>query len=166
MSPEGWAGALERAGRIATAGQPSALCTETHWDYVGVRGILAIVLWSLADDGRLDVEGIPLREVLDHCERGPAHVRALAAAVVGEELANGLDADPHAAAPTAGDSPVTTWLWLTRRWPPTVPDGRPRDQSRRWDGMSRGIARDDPGAAVDILTGWAAGAAAAAIGTE
>ncbi|MGW0315965.1 hypothetical protein [Streptomyces flavidovirens] len=61
---------------------------------------------------------------------------------------------------------MATWLWLTRLWPPVPPDdndGLAPDRPRqRWDGMSRGIARNHPGAAVDLLTGWAADAAAAA----
>ncbi|MET9518242.1 hypothetical protein [Streptomyces sp. NPDC002994] len=137
-----------------------------YWDYVGIRGVLATVLKALADQSGRAVDDVPLDELEQHCAQGPAHVRDLAAAVVGEHLAHSLDTDPSAAVPGPGASPVATWLWLTRLWPPVPPDdidGLPADRPRqRWDGMSRGIARNHPGAAVDLLTGGAADAAAAA----
>ncbi|MFJ9900031.1 hypothetical protein ACIQPR_42550 [Streptomyces sp. NPDC091280] len=45
---EGRTQALARAGPITASRQPPALCTERHWDYVGIRGILAVVLQALA----------------------------------------------------------------------------------------------------------------------
>ncbi|MEV8311119.1 hypothetical protein AB0P36_28180 [Streptomyces flavidovirens] len=44
QTSEGWSRALQRAGQIAAVPQPSALFTETHWDYVGIRSVLATVL--------------------------------------------------------------------------------------------------------------------------
>ncbi|MDF3142146.1 MULTISPECIES: hypothetical protein [unclassified Streptomyces] len=163
---DGWEQALARAGRIGAAGQPPALCTELHWDYVGIRGVLAVVLQALAQQTGRAPENVPLEELQQHCERGPGHIRDLAVTLVGEDLAYSLDTRPEAPVPAAGDPPGAMWLWLTRLWPPEPPDdvddlppSRPRP---RWDGMSRGIARGNPGAAVDLLALAAADAAAAA----
>lgn len=163
----GWEQALVCAGRIAAAAQPPALCTERHWDYVGIRGVLAIALQALAQQTGCGPEDVPLEELRRHCQQGPGHVRVLAASLVGEDLAYSLDTDPDASVPAPGDPPVATWLWLTRLWPPAPPhdiDGLPPHSSRqRWDGMLRGVARNDPRAAVDLLDSWAADAVAAAV---
>ena len=164
-TPGGWSQALTRAGQIAATLQPPALCTERHWDYVGIRGVLAIVLQALAERTGRSPEEVPLEELLEHCEQGAGHVRDLAATLVGEQLAHSVDADPDAGLPATSDPPIATWLWLTRLWPPPVPDdvdGLPPLRARRFEGMIRGIARGHPGAAVDLLSGWAADAAAAA----
>jgi len=92
-------------------------------------------------------------------------VRDLLVPLVGEQLAHSVDADPEAKVPAAGD-PVATWLWLTRLWPPPVlddVDGLPPMRAQRHDGMIRGIAPGHPGAAIDLLSGWAADAAAASV---
>ncbi|MFJ9900030.1 hypothetical protein ACIQPR_42545 [Streptomyces sp. NPDC091280] len=89
----------------------------------------------------------------------------LAVPLVGEQLPHSIDADLEAGVPVAGDPQLATWLSLTRLWPPPVPDdidGLPSLRTRRHDGMIRGIAPGHPAAAVDLLTGWAADAAAAA----
>ncbi|MFD3932641.1 hypothetical protein [Streptomyces sp. NPDC058614] len=169
MAPQqtsGWSRSLARAGQIAAAAQPAGLCTDRHWDFVGIRGVLAVVLQALADRTGRDPEDVLLEELLEHCEQGAGHVRTLAVALVGEQLAHSVDTDPEAGVPAAGDSPVATWLWLTRLWPPPVPDdvdGLPPLRARRHDGMIRGIARGHPGAAVDLLPGWAADAVAATL---
>lgn len=168
MNPGGWERALARAGRIAAAGRPPALCTDRHWDHVGIRGILAVVLQVLADQKARSVDEVPLQEVRDGCEQGAVHVRDLAVLLVGEELARSLDTDPTVSVPAGREHPVAMWLWLTRLWPPAVPDdidGVPPYRAQRWDGMTRGIARNHPGAAVDLLTAWAADAAMAALDT-
>lgn len=95
-------------------------------------------------------------------------MRELAVSLVGDELAHSLDSDPAAVVPGAGAPPVVTWLWLIRLWPPAVPDdvdGLPPWRPRQWDGMTRGIARGNPGPAVDLLAGWAADAIVAAMGS-
>jgi hypothetical protein len=164
---DGWSRALARARQITASLQPPALCTEQNWDYVGIRGLLAVVLQALADQTGRSPDDVPLQELVRHCEQGSRHVRDLAVALVGEDLAYSLDTDPEAPVPTAGDPPLATWLWLTRLWPPEPPDdvdGLPPSRPRpRWDGMTRGIARGNPGAAVDLLPIWAADAAAAAM---
>ncbi|KUO04571.1 hypothetical protein [Streptomyces caeruleatus] len=162
-----WEQALARAGLIAAADQPPALCTEAHWDYVGIRGVLAVVLQALAQQTGRTPEDVPLEVLQRHCERGPGHVRDLAVVLVGDSLAYSLDTDPAAPVPAAGDPARATWLWLTRLWPPEPPDdvdGLPPSRPRpRWDGMPRGIARGNPGAAVDLLPLSAADAATAAM---
>jgi hypothetical protein len=169
MSESGWQQALTRAGRIVATIQQPALCTENHWDYVGIRGILAVVLQALAEQTGRDIDEVPLEDVLQHSERGADHVRDLAVPLVGERLAHSLDTAPEVAVPAAGDPPLATWLWLTRLWPPVPPDdvdGLPPYKPRLHDGMIRGIARNHPGAALDLLTGWAADAVEAAMGTR
>jgi hypothetical protein len=165
MTESGWEQALARAGRIVATIQPPALCTERHWDFVG---ILAVVLQALAEQTGRGVDEVPLEEVLQHCERGTEHVRDLVVPLVGEQLAHSLDTAPEATVPAVGDPPVATWLWLTRLWPPVPPDdvdGLPPYKPRRHDGMTRGIAPNHPGAALDLLTGWATDAADAAMAT-
>ncbi|MEU6350098.1 hypothetical protein ABZ896_12300 [Streptomyces sp. NPDC047072] len=172
MTPagDGWSQALARAGRITACFQPPALCTEQNWDYVAIRGLLAVVLAALADQSGRSPDDVPLTELGQHCEQGALHVRDLAAAVVGEDLAHRLDTAPDAPVPNAGQPPVATWLWLTRLWPSRPPDDisglppiRPRPQ---WDGLTRGIARGHAGAAVDLLPTWAAAATEAAMNTR
>jgi len=163
---DGWDQALARAGQITASLQPPALCTERHWDFVGIRGVLAVVLQSLAHQTDRSPRDVPLEALLWHCEQGGGHVRDLVVPLVGGQLAHSIDADPEAGVPAAGDPPVATWLWLTRLWPPPVPDdvdGLPPQHARRHDGMIRGIARGHPGAAVDLLTGWAADAVRACV---
>jgi hypothetical protein len=168
MSESAWEQALTRAGGIVATIQPPALCTEAHWDLVGIRGILAIVLQTLAEQTGCGVGEVPLEEVLQHCERGAEHIRDLVVPLVGEHLAHSRDTAPDAGVPAAGDPPVATWLWLTRFWPPVPPDdvdGLPPYKPRRYDGMIRGIAPNHPGTALDLLTGWAADAADSARAT-
>ena len=163
---EGWSQALARAGQITASIQPPALCTERHWDFVGIRGVLAVVLQALAYQTDRSPQDVPGEALLWHCEQGAGHVRDLVVPLVGGQLAHSIDADPEAGVPAAGDPPVATWLWLTRLWPPPVPDdvdGLPPMRARRHDGMFRGIARGHPGAAVDLLTGWAADAVRASV---
>lgn len=163
---DGWERALIRAGRITAVDQPPALCTDLHWDYVGIRGVLAVVLQALAQQTGRSPDDVPLQDLWQHCDHGADHVRELAAALFGD-LAYSLDTAPDAPVPTAEDPPVATWLWLTRLWPPAPPDDvdglPPARPPQRWDGMTRGIARGNPGAAVDLLPISAADAAAAAI---
>ncbi|MFF4607915.1 hypothetical protein ACFY12_34905 [Streptomyces sp. NPDC001339] len=87
-----------------------------------------------------------LGHVMWHLDQGPAHVRELAADVVGPQLAAATDIDPLS---VETDRPhIATWVWLTRTWPPGGP----------W-GMPRGVARGLPDPAVDLLTEWALRAA-------
>lgn len=130
-----WDAACTRAERLTAADQP----VRVSWDAEGVRGILAVVLAALGPDARPAL-------LIWHLGQGPAHVRELAAAVVGHELAAATNIDP---ATVDMDLPhIATWVWLTRTWPPNGPWGRPR-----------GIARGLPDPAVDILTEWALRAA-------
>jgi hypothetical protein len=160
----GWSRSLIRAGQIAAAGQPPALRTELHWDFVGIRGVLAVVLQALALRTGRSPQDVPLQELVERCGQGAGHVRDLAAVLVGEQLAHSVNADPEARVPAAGDPPLATWLWLTRLWPlPDDVDGLPPARARRHGGMIRGIAPRNPGAAVDLLSGWAADTAEAAM---
>ncbi|MGW2112673.1 hypothetical protein [Streptomyces sp. NPDC001948] len=164
-----WAQALARAGQITAVLQPPAACTDRHWDYVGIRGVLAIVLQALAAQSGRAPGDVPLADLVEHCARGADHARDLAVVVVGEHLAHSLDSAPDAAVPATTDPPLATWLWLTRLWPPSVPDDidglPPARAAQPWGGMARGIARRNPGAAIDLLCGWAAESAAAAMRT-
>lgn len=163
-----WESAVARAARIAAANCPPALRSEDQWDWIGVRGVLAVVLQVLAVQSGRSVEEVPLADVRHHCELGPDHIRDLAVHLVGDDLAHGLDVDPAAPARALGDPMKVTWLWLIRCWPqPTPDDDGPQEHRpavRRWDGLNRGVARGQSGAAVDLLPGWAASAAAAAMG--
>ncbi|MFE7268542.1 hypothetical protein ACFU9B_42335 [Streptomyces sp. NPDC057592] len=165
----GWAQALARAGQITAVLQPPAACTDRHWDFVGIRGVLAIALQALSVQSGRAPENVSLADLVEHCARGAGHVRDLAVAVVGERLALSLDSAPDAPVPTAADPPLATWLWLTRLWPPAAPDDidglLPARPPQRWDGMVRGIARRSPGAAIDLLCGHAAESAESAMRT-
>ncbi|MER5302249.1 hypothetical protein ABT039_22700 [Streptomyces lasiicapitis] len=156
----GWERAVARAGEIAAADRQPALCTDRHWDWVAIRGLLAVVLQALAAQGRRSVDDVPLEEVLQHCDRGPEHLRGLAVPLVGERLAYALDTDPGTVEHPA-DPPISTWLWLTRTWPRVPWADAPGPA--QYDGMLRGISLGHPGAAVDVLPGWAARAVAASM---
>ncbi|MGW2866335.1 hypothetical protein [Streptomyces sp. NPDC001205] len=146
-----WHEALERADAVAAADMTAALRRPDHWDWVAVRGLVAIVLQALAEDGRTDPGAVPLRAVLEHLNRGPAHVRALAVRVVG--------LDP--AAPPSDESAASTWQWLTRTWP--RPSEGPQGLRAQYGGMTRGIGAGHAGAAVDTALPWAARAVERAI---
>ncbi|MFE9413933.1 hypothetical protein ACFYN0_34885 [Streptomyces sp. NPDC006704] len=147
-----WSQALERAATIAAADTPSALRRLDHWDYVAIRGVVAVVLQAVAEQTHVPPAAVPLRDVQRHLEQGPGHVRVLAESVVGAELAHATDAVPAA---TAGDvSARGTWCWLTRTWP--QPPGAPSAHRVQYDGMTRGIGAGHPGAAVDTVLEWAA----------
>ena len=164
--PASWQSTLARAEEIAAAGFMPALRSDRHWDWVGVRGVLAVVLQALAEQTGRTPEEVPLAELLEHCEQGAGHIRDLAAVLVGEQLAHSLDADTTAQTPAAGAPLTATWLWLTRLWPPAVPDapgGLPPMGHRQYGGMTRGIGRGHPGAAVDVLPDWVAHAVATAM---
>ncbi|MFE5669105.1 hypothetical protein ACFQ7W_34940 [Streptomyces niveus] len=163
----GWQRALTRAGQIAAVDHPSALRTDQHWDWVAIRGILAVVLQALATQTSRAPEDVSLDELAEHCSQGGGHIRALAVPLVGEELAYGLDTAPAAPVPAVGAPLVDTWLWLTRLWPPDVPDdvdGLPPLRSRQYGDLTRSTGRGSPVAAVDAVPDWAARAAVAAMG--
>ncbi|MFE0056084.1 hypothetical protein [Streptomyces sp. NPDC059003] len=145
-----WDQALERAAHIAAADHPPSLRTEQHWDYVAIRGLLAVVLHALAEHTGSSPATVPLDALQEHCEQGPEHLRALAVPLVGERLAHGLDTDPATVA-TAGDSMVITWLWLTRTWPRQPSDQWPTPTATQYNGMTRALGHGHPGAAIDIL---------------
>ena len=105
MHPEGWTRSLARARLIAAAGYPPALRSDRHWDWVGVRGVLAIVLQARAVRTGRTPDEVPLAELLEHCEQGAGHIRELAATLVGPELARSLDTDPSAPVPTRPPGP-------------------------------------------------------------
>lgn len=130
-----WDQAYARAEAVTATDQP----VRDSWDFVGVRGILAVVLAALGPNAKPG-------SVVWHLGQGPAHVRELAAAVVGPQLAAATDIDP--ATVDMALPQIETWVWLTRTWPPDGP----------W-GMARGIARGLPDPAVDLLTEWALQAA-------
>ncbi|MFJ9416679.1 hypothetical protein ACIRPT_21155 [Streptomyces sp. NPDC101227] len=131
----GWKQAYERADELTAADQP----LRESWEYHGVRGILAVALAALGESVATDT-------LVRHLDQGPAHVRQLAVALVGEHLASGTDIDP--AAVDMDDPQMATWVWLTRTWPADGP----------WE-MPRGTARGRSDPALDILTAWAALAA-------
>ncbi|MFB7747433.1 hypothetical protein [Streptomyces sp. NPDC056132] len=132
-----WNQAAERAGQIAAADVPPALRSADHWDWVAIRGVLAVVLQALAV--QTAPGDVPLRDVLEVLERGPAHVRRIV--------------EPVARAATESAA-ADTWRWLTRTWP--RPSAGPHDLRAQYGGMSRGIGAGHTGAAVDTVTPWAA----------
>jgi len=167
--PTTWQRALARAEEIAAASVPPALRNDNDWDWVGIRGVLATVLQALAEQTGRTPDEVPLEELLRHCDLGARHIRDLAAILVGEELAHSLDTAPAAPTPDATASLMATWLWLTRLWPPAVPvdpSGLVVAGYTQYGGMARGVGHGHPGAAVDVLPGWAARAVAIAMGMK
>ncbi|MEU2856678.1 hypothetical protein [Streptomyces syringium] len=149
----GWEQAYARGEKLATADQ--VVASEGSWELVGVRGILAVVLAALGEGAAgYEEPSVPVGRLLWHLDQGPEHVRTLAGALFGEDLAQATDIDP--AAVDMGDARTATWVWLTRTWPPGGP----------WDGKSRGVARGLADPAVDVLTRWAASAALTALAEE
>ncbi|MFF5131003.1 hypothetical protein ACFY41_29280 [Streptomyces syringium] len=150
----GWEQAYARAQKLAAADQ--VVASEGSWEFVGVRGILAVVLAALGEgvDGPEGPSTVPTGSLLWHLDQGPDHVRTLAGFLLGEEMDQATDIDPDSV--NMNDARTATWVWLTRTWPQAGP----------WDGKTRGVARGLPDPAVEVLTRWAASAALTALAEE
>ncbi|MFE7115132.1 hypothetical protein ACFU99_06870 [Streptomyces sp. NPDC057654] len=141
----GWEQAYTRAGQIAAAASPLG-ADERSWEFVAVRGILAVALQSLGEqsgDGPLTVR---LGSVLWHLARSDTGVRGLAEPLVGPQLAAAIAPGPTPEI-YRGDAVTETWLWLTRPGPAPSGNGV---ESRRWGGMTRGLARGSTEPAVTV----------------
>jgi hypothetical protein len=135
-------GSLEQARARATdamAGDwPPALRREDHWDWVGVRDLVAVVLLALAERDLVPVDQVADEDVLAVLDQGADAVRELA------------DVSAATAPATAA-----TWTWLTQEWP------RTGSASGQYEGMLRSIGTGSTAPAVTVLTPWAARAVAA-----
>nr|CAG34046.1 hypothetical protein [Streptomyces ribosidificus] len=127
-----WPSAVTRAEEITSRDQP----VPDSWEYQAVRSILAVTLAGLARRQQVPVHAVTATSLLEHLDRGPSAVCALA-----DEL--GLSSS-SATGPAAEE-----WAWLTRPWPADPP-------AANSGGMSRGIGRGLTEPAVLVCTSWAA----------
>jgi len=154
-----WTLAVTRAQQLASAAFD---VTDNNWEYTGTRGVLAIALAALGRQSAGGVEAVTLGSLLWHLSRRDGGVRQLAISLVGEDLARSTDTDP-ATVNDSSDPVLATWLWLTRTWP-TGPQ-QPLSKER-WDGMTRGLARDSAQPAIVVCHGLAVDAVLHALEEE
>ncbi|MEU1792136.1 hypothetical protein ABZ553_40940 [Streptomyces sparsogenes] len=127
-----WPSAVTRAEEITARDQP----VPDSWEYQAIRSILAVTLAGLAHRQQVPVHAVTATSILEHLDRGPSAVCALA-----DEL--GLSSS-SATGPAAEE-----WAWLTRPWPADPP-------AANSGGMPRGIGRGLTDPAVLVCTSWAA----------
>ncbi|MFI0912526.1 hypothetical protein [Streptomyces abikoensis] len=150
----GWEHARDRAQGLAEADQ--LITSEDSWEFVGVRGILATILWYLGegDEGSAEGPHVPLGRLLWELDQGAEHIRGQVSGLLGDEIGQGTDIDPDTV--DMSDPCIATWVWLTKTWPSDGP----------WDGKTRGVARGLTDPALTVLISWAAGAACKALDFE
>lgn len=143
-----WGLAITRAQQLVSAALTD---TDNNWESTGTRNMLAIALAALGRQRAGGVEAVTLGSLLWHLSRLDGGARELAIPLVGEDLARATDTDP-ATVDDNSDPVIATWLWLTRTWPADPRHPRPK---RRWDGMTRGLARGSAEPAVVVCQGLA-----------
>ncbi|MFJ9617862.1 hypothetical protein [Streptomyces noursei] len=126
--------------------------TEPAWEDLGTQRLMAIILAALGADD--PAEAVDIGRLAWHLDKGPSHVRQLAARLFGQDLAMATDIDP--ASVDMDDPGIAAWVWLTKSWPQDGP----------WDGMPRGLAPGLPLPAVEVLTPHATQAALVALTRE
>ncbi|MGW2720426.1 hypothetical protein [Streptomyces sp. NPDC001492] len=159
MTGQQWTLAVTRAQQLASA---AMAVTDNNWEYTGTRNVLAIALAALGRQSAGGVEAVTLGSLLWHLSRLDGGVRQLAIPLVGEELALATDTDP-ATVDDSSDPVLAAWLWLTRTWPADPHQPLSKD---RWDGMTRGLARDSAEPAVVVCRGLAVDAVCHALEEE
>ncbi|MCY0942406.1 hypothetical protein [Streptomyces antarcticus] len=165
---ESWDAAVRRATDATAAHTPGGM-DENCWDDVAMRGILAVVLYSLHLRENAPIDAIRWQAVLWQL-RDDQRVTELATSVL---AGAGHDLDRTA---EPGDPVADCWRWLRRTWNPhaprnPVPKKRepvpvhvppnlrelPQAPELRWGGMTRGIGAGLPDPALEVCTDWAAG---------
>jgi hypothetical protein len=131
-----WTVALDRASVLAATVVPGG---EGHWDFVAVRGVLAVTIYALAVRDSWEPRAVPLDDVAEVLEDRDSYLT----------LADVLTAGGHALDDTTGDPVAAQWSWLLRHWDPGAPP------HLRWDGLTRGIGRGLPDPAIDVVNSWA-----------
>ncbi|WP_433531332.1 hypothetical protein ACQPYA_04265 [Micromonospora sp. CA-263727] len=133
----GWTAALARGGDLARRSLSEGAAAS--WDWVATRGIIAVALHALACRDAVAVTAVPLGRLIV-----PLLDRDRFVTLVTTTLAAQISDATH---PVAAQ-----WAWLLRPWDPDAPP------AERWDGLTRGIARDLPDPAIDVCLHWAGGA--------
>lgn len=165
-----WDECVRRAS-VATAAEQPGGQDEGCWDFVAIRDIIAVVLYSLHLRDGQPVKNVPWNSVLWHL-RDDDRVNTLAHEVL-PPAGHCIDLSAE-----SDDLVVERWRWLTRTWDPDAPvrprkrqpppwgklfqsdrSERPEDAEEpepRWGGLSRGIGSGLPDPALEVCTSWAA----------